>query len=318
MSTVQSDSVGQQAIGLELTPELQRKRRGQLRLIAERFVRNRVALVGMVVLLIVVLAAILAPVLTGTTATHIPAIDVHPDNSLAGPSPQHLLGTDEIGRDEFARLLYGAQVSLLIGLFSMIFSILIGVSVGSLAGFFGGWVDAGFMRITDMFLAIPLYLILFVLSASFQSAVAQSVGSVVFVIGLLAFFSWAPTARIVRSEYLSLKEREFLLAARTLGARNGRLILRHILPNAAGPILVSATLLVGGNIVTESTLSFLGFGVQPPQSSWGTMIANSQAYISIHPMLVFAPGLAILITVLCINLMGDGLRDALDPYMTER
>lgn len=318
MSALQTEPIGGQSLSAELTPELLRKRRGQLRLIFDRFMRNRVAVVGIVVLAIVALMAIFAPIITGTTATHNPAIDVHPDNSLADPSFQHLLGTDEIGRDEFARLLYGAQVSLLVGLFSMLVSIVIGIGVGALAGYFGGWIDSIFMRTTDAFLATPLYLILFVLSASFQSVIASSIGSVAFVIALLACFSWPSTARIVRGEFLALKEREFLLAARTLGAGNTRLMLRHILPNAAGPIIVSATLLVGNNIITESTLSFFNFGIQPPQSSWGTMLANSENYISVHPLLVFAPGLAILITVLCINLMGDGLRDALDPYMTER
>lgn len=318
MSALQTEPIGGQSIGTEVTPELLRKRRGQLRLIADRFMRNRVAVAGLVILALIAVMAIFAPIITGTTATHNPAIDVHPGNAFANPSVQHLLGTDDIGRDEFARLLYGAQVSLAVGLFSMLVAIVIGIGVGAMAGFFGGWVDAIFMRITDAFLATPIYLILFVLSASFQTAVAASFGSVVFVIVLLAFFSWPATARIVRGEFLSLKEREFLLAARTLGAGNARLMLRHILPNAAGPIIVSATLLVGNNIITESTLSFFGFGVQPPQSSWGTMIEAGRPYISTNPILVFAPGLAILVTVLCINLMGDGLRDALDPYMTER
>jgi peptide/nickel transport system permease protein len=318
MSAMQTEPVRGPTIGVEVTPELQRARRGQLRLIFDRFLRNRLAVAGMVILIVIAAMAIFAPILTGTTATHNPAIDVHPGNAFANPSPQHLLGTDEIGRDEFARLLFGAQVSLAVGLFSMLVAIVIGVGVGAMAGFFGGAVDALFMRITDAFLATPLYLILFVLSATFQSAVAATIGSLVFVVVLLAFFSWASTARIVRGEFLGLKEREFLLAARTLGAGNGRLMLRHILPNAAGPIIVSATLLVGNNIITESTLSFFGFGIQPPQSSWGTMIAAGRPYISTNPILVFAPGLAILVTVLCINLMGDGLRDALDPYMTER
>ena len=318
MSTLQTEPIGGQAIGAEVTPELLRKRRGQLRLIFDRFVRNRVAVAGIVILAIIALMAILAPVLTGTTATYNPALKTNAGNAFAGPSLQHLLGTDDVGRDEFARLLYGAQVSLAVGLFSMLASIIIGIGVGSMAGYFGGSVDAIFMRVTDAFLATPLYLILFVLSASFLTVVASTVGSIPFIIGLLALFSWPATARIVRGEFLGLKEREFLLAARTLGAGNTRLMLRHILPNAAGPIIVSATLLVGNNIITESTLSFFGFGIQPPQASWGTMIADGQPYISTNPILIFAPGLAILITVLCINLMGDGLRDALDPYMTER
>lgn len=313
MSAIESESVGTSTSGVELTPELMRQRRGQLRLIFDRFMRNKVAVAGLVVLVIIALAAILAVPLTGTTATNQPAIHVHPGNSLADPSLQHLLGTDEVGRDEFARLLFGAQISLLIGLFSMLVAICIGVAVGAIAGFYGGWVDALMMRVTDIFLSVPLYLILFVLSAAFLSK-----GDVPSIVILIAVFSWASTARIVRGEFLSLKEHEFLLAARTLGAGNWRLMLRHILPNAAGPIIVSATLLVGNSIITESTLSYFGFGLQPPTSSWGTMLAASQDYISVHPIMVFAPGLAILATVLAVNLMGDGLRDALDPYMTER
>ncbi|HKS71343.1 MAG TPA: ABC transporter permease [Ktedonobacterales bacterium] len=313
MSAIESEPVGSSTIGVELTPELMRQRRGQLRLIFDRFMRNKVAVAGLILLVIMALGAILAVPITGTTATYQPAIDVHPANALADPSLQHLLGTDDVGRDEFARLLFGAQVSLLIGLFSMLVAIVIGVAMGAVAGFLGGWVDALMMRITDVFLAVPLYLILFVLSATFLSR-----GDVLSIVLLIAVFSWAATARIVRGEFLSLKQHEFLLAARTLGAGNLRLMLRHILPNAAGPIIVSATLLVGNNIIVESTLSFFGFGLQPPTSSWGTMLAASQPYVSIHPILVFAPGLAILVTVLAVNLMGDGLRDALDPYMTER
>lgn len=313
MSTIQSEPTGTPATSVEMTPELLRRRRSQLRLIFDRFMRNRVALAGLVMLAIIALLAILAVPLTGTTATNQPAIHVNPGNALADPSLQHLLGTDEVGRDEFARLLFGAQISLLIGLFAMLVAIFLGVTVGAVAGFFGGWVDTLMMRVTDIFLSVPLYLILFVLSAAFLSK-----GDVPSIVLLIGVFSWAATARIVRGEFLGLKEREFLLAARTLGAGNLRLMLRHILPNAAGPIIVSATLLVGSSIITESTLSFFGFGLQPPTSSWGTMLANSQPYVSVHPIMVFAPGLAILATVLAVNLMGDGLRDALDPYMTLR
>ncbi len=296
----------------ELTPELVRKRKSQLRLIAERFVRNRTALAGLIVLVIIVLMALFAPILVGQTAKHNPANDPNIAIALSGPIPGHPLGTDDLGRDEFARLLFGARVSLEVGVFAMLVTIVIGVTVGVLAGFYGGWVDTAMMRITDAFLAVPLYLVLFVLSAIF------SLTSIVGVVFLIGAFAWAPTARVVRAEFLGLKEREFLLAARTIGASNARLMLRHILPNAAGPIIVAATLLIGNAIITESVLSFFGFGIQPPQSSWGTMLSNSQSYITSDPLLLYLPGLAILITVLCFNLMGDGLRDALDPYMTER
>lgn len=297
---------------LELTPELTHKRRGQLRIIVDRFLRNRLAVISLVVLLVLLALAVLAPLLTHTTLQHQAAIDPDPVHAFAPPSAAHLLGTDDIGRDEFARLLFGAQVSLAVGVFAMLLTIIIGVVLGSVAGYFGGWFDTLLMRVTDAFLSVPFLLILFVLSKVFSGG---QVSDVVLLIGL---FSWPGTARIVRAEFLSYKEREFLMAARTLGAGNFRLMFRHILPNAAGPIIVSATLLVGAAIITESTLSFFGFGIQPPTPSWGNMLTDSREYIFRDPLLLYLPGLAILLVVLCFNLIGDGLRDALDPYMTER
>lgn len=295
----------------ELTPELTRKRRSQLRIIFDRFVRNRVAVVGMTVLAIIILMAIFAPILTHKTATFDPANDPTPD-LLAVPSLAHPLGTDELGRDTFARLLFGAQVSLVVGVSSMLVAMVVGVGLGALAGYYGGWVDNVLMRVVDAILALPYLLFLFVLSLVFSN------GTVPGVVLLIAALAWPSTARIVRGEFLSLKQREFVMATRTLGAGDVRLILRHMLPNAAGPIIVNATILIGLNIINESILSFFGFGLNPPQSSWGTMLAQSQDFFQQDPLLLYAPGLAILITVLCFNLMGDGLRDALDPYMTER
>jgi peptide/nickel transport system permease protein len=295
----------------ELTPELTRKRRSQLRIIFDRFVRNRVAVVGMTVLAIIILMAIFAPVLTHKTATYNPAIDPTAD-LLAAPSLAHPLGTDELGRDTFARLLFGAQVSLLVGFFSMLVAIVVGVGLGAIAGYYGGWIDNVLMRVVDAILALPYLLFLFVLSLVFSN------GTVPAIVLLIAALARPSTARIVRGEFLSLKQREFVMATRTLGAGDVRLILRHMLPNAAGPIIVNATILIGINIINESILSFFGFGLNPPQSSWGTMLAQSQDFFQQDPLLLYAPGLAILITVLCFNLMGDGLRDALDPYMTER
>jgi peptide/nickel transport system permease protein len=298
---------------MELTPELTRKRKSQGRLIVERFLRNKVSVAGLVVLVIFAILVILAPIITGQTALHDPSVDPDPFHTfLPVGSPGHLLGSDDIGRDEFARLLFGGRVSLLVGISTMLVSISIGVIIGSLAGFYGGIIDTVFMRITDAFYAVPLLLILFVLSASFSD------GSVKSVVLIIAAFAWTDVARIVRGEFLSIKEREFLLAARTLGASNLRLMFRHMLPNAAGPIIVAATLVVGNAILIESTLSFFGFGIQPPLATWGNMLNDSQSYITQDPLLTFLPGLAILFTVLSINLMGDGLRDALDPYMTQR
>jgi peptide/nickel transport system permease protein len=306
MATIQSSQFAPSP-AIELTPELARKRRGQGRIIFDRFVRNKAAAVGMIVLAIMALAAIFVPFIdhNDPDAYHIPLQN-------AAPSVTYWLGNDNLGRDEFARLLYGARVSLTVGVVAMLITIAIGVTVGAVAGYFGGWIDNLLMRITDAFLAVPFLIWLFTFGAIFSD------GSVKDIVLLIAIFSWANAARIVRGEFLGLKEREFLLAARTLGAGDLRLMIRHILPNAIGPITVAATLAVGNNIIAESILSFFGFGLQPPTSSWGTLLNDSQSFIVTDPLLVWAPGLAILITVLCFNLIGDGLRDALDPYMTER
>lgn len=301
----------------ETTPELLRKRKGQLRLIAERFVRNRIALAGLILLSIMGLAVIFAPILTGQTASYDPSTFIDLKNQFGPPQPGHIFGFDDLGRDEFARMLFGGRVSLTVGLLTMLVSMSFGVTIGSLAGFYGGWVDSLMMRFTDAVLSVPLYLILFVLSdILFQ--ITKGDGSVIYVVLLISFFEWTTVARIVRGEFLSIKEREYILAGRTLGARNWRLILLHILPNAAGPIMVAATFAVGDAIILESVLSFFGFGVQPPTATWGNMLSNSQTYVTSDPLLLYLPGLAILLTVLSVNLVGDGFRDSLDPYMTER
>ena len=293
---------------LELTPALVQKRRSQGRIIFDRFIRNRAALVGAAVLILMFLFCFLGPVITGHNQPDV----IHPTDASQAPSLTYPFGTDDVGRDQFARAMAGGQVSLLVGLTSMLGAIVFGIGIGSLAGFYGGVVDNVLMRLTDVVLAVPLYLLLFVLSATFSDGSPRSV------IFLIAIFGWTYAARLVRGEYLSLKEREYVLAARTIGARNFRIMFRHILPDAAGPIIVNATLLVGANIILESVLSYFGFGLHPPTSSWGNMISDGQALYELAPWLVFAPGLLIFSTVLSFNLVGDGLRDALDPYMTER
>ncbi len=293
---------------LELTPALVQKRRSQSRIIFDRFIRNRAALVGAAALILMFLFCFLGPIISGHNQPDI----IHPLDATRAPSLQYPFGTDVVGRDQFARAMAGGQVSLLVGLTSMLGAIIFGIGIGSLAGFYGGVVDNVLMRLTDVVLAVPLYLLLFVLSATFSDGSPRSV------IFLIAIFGWTYAARLVRGEFLSLKEREYVLAARTIGARNFRIMFRHILPNAAGPIIVNATLLIGANIILESVLSYFGFGLHPPTSSWGNMISDGQAYYDLAPWLVFIPGLLIFVTVLSFNLVGDGLRDALDPYMTER
>jgi peptide/nickel transport system permease protein len=292
------------------TAELVQKRRSQSRIIFDRFMRNRTAVGGAIFLLVLLFFCFLGPFIWHVNPNTVNVLNVK--ETLANPSLVHPFGTDDVGRDQFARAMVGGQVSLIVGLLSMLIGIGIGTLIGALAGFYGGWIDNVLMRLTDVVLAIPLYLLLFVLSAVFSD------GSPRTVILIIAFFSWTYAARLIRGEFLSLKEREFVMAARTIGARNLRLMFRHILPNAAGPIIVNATLLVGANIITESVLSYFGFGIQPPNASWGSMIATGNDFIDADPWLVFIPGLLIFATVLSFNLMGDGLRDALDPYMTER
>jgi peptide/nickel transport system permease protein len=293
---------------LELTPALVQKRRSQTRIIFDRFIRNRAALVGAAFLILLFLFCFLGPTISGHNQPDV----IHTTDASQAPSLTYPFGTDDVGRDQFARAMAGGQVSLLVGLTSMLMAIVFGIGIGSLAGYYGGVVDNVLMRLTDVVLAVPLYLLLFVLSATFSDGSPRSV------IFLIAIFGWTYAARLVRGEFLSLKEREYVLAARTIGARNFRIMFRHILPNAAGPIIVNATLLVGANIILESVLSYFGFGLHPPTSSWGNMIADGQALYELAPWLVFAPGLLIFATVLSFNLVGDGLRDALDPYMTER
>jgi peptide/nickel transport system permease protein len=222
------------------------------------------------------------------------------------PSLTHWMGTDDLGRDLFTRILFGGRVSILIGILSAIIGTGLGSLIGAVSGFYGGRVDNLLMRLTDVVYSIPTLPLLIVL-ASYSQAV---VSSMALIIGLL---SWMPTARVVRGEVLAIKERAYVEAARSLGARNLRIIFKHILPNAMGPIVVGATLAVGNAIILESSLSFLGLGVQPPIPTWGNMLMDAQATMATKPWLTIFPGLAILLVVLSVNFMGDGLQDALDP-----
>ncbi len=271
---------------LELTPALVQKRRSQARIIFDRFIRNRAALVGAAFLILAFLFCFLGPTISG----HNQPDAIHPTDASQAPSLKYPFGTDDVGRDQFARAMAGGQVSLLVGLSSMLGAIVFGIGVGSLAGYYGGIVDNILMRLTDVVLAVPLYLLLFVLSATFSDGSPRSV------IFLIAILGWTYAARLVRGEFLSLKEREYVLAARTIGAQDFRIMFRHILPNSAGPIIVNATLLIGANIILESVLSYFGFGLHPPTSSWGNMISDGQALYELAPWLVFAPGLLIFAT----------------------
>ncbi len=272
-----------------------------LKMFWQKFARNRLALVGAFLVLTLLIISTLAPWL----APHDPN-RLDPRNRLAPPSQEHLLGTDSLGRDVLSRLIWGGQISLKVGFVAVGLATAIGLFFGSLAGYYGGVVDGAIMRFCDLMLCFPSMFLMLAVIALLE----PSVWNVMIVIGLT---SWMGVARLVRAEFITLKNRDFTLAARSLGASDFRLIWRHLLPNSLAPVLVSATLGVAGAILTESGLSFLGLGVQPPTATWGAMLADGKDYLSRAWWLSFYPGVAILVTVLSYNLMGEGLRDALDP-----
>jgi len=285
-----------------------------------RLRRHKLAVAGFVVLILLILAAIFAKQLAPFDPNfidnaHWQGNPLPPCFQDASQCAGHWLGSDEVGRDLFSRLLFGARISLTVGIFAVVMEILIGTILGALAGYYGGWIDWTIMRITDVFLSIPLLPLLLVLTAivaASSSKAALNFGVIVLIIGAL---SWPGVARLVRASFLSLREREFAEAARALGNNDLRIIFRHLLPNAVAPIVVQATLDVANVIVLESTLSYLGFGIQPPTASWGNMLANAQANLQTAWWAAVFPGICILMTVLSINYIGDGLRDALDPNM---
>lgn len=266
-----------------------------------QFKRHIPALICIVVLVSLVIICFAAPLIAPYKYAAINLKD-----TKQPPSLKHLMGTDELGHDQFTRVLYGGRISLTIGIFAALVGTAFGTLIGALSGFYGGRLDNILMRFTDIAFSIPTLPLLIVISA-FTKA---SVPVMILVIGGL---SWMATARVVRGSVLSLKQQDFITAARMIGARNTRIIVRHIVPNTIGSIVVGATLAVGGAIITEFALSFLGLGVQPPTPSWGNMLQDLQSTMASKPWLTIFPGLAILITVLCINFIGDGLQDALDP-----
>jgi peptide/nickel transport system permease protein len=279
-------------------------------LIWKRFRRHPGAIMGCIVLGCIILAVSLAglspynPEKSDMTARY------------QSPSLAHPMGTDALGRDLMTRVLYGGRISLTVGFSVMVITLLIGVPVGAIAGYFGGWVDNILMRITDAALALPSLLVLILLSAILREVDAPLLKSnpvltIAAVIGLLA---WMFVARLVRASYLTIREMDYVTATRSLGASNLRIIALHIFPNAIGPVIVESTLEVAYAILEESGLSFLGFGIQPPTPSWGNLLSNAQEYMVKYPWLAIFPGLMIFLSVISINYIGDGLRDAFDPY----
>jgi peptide/nickel transport system permease protein len=288
------------------------KERTMRGMIWSRFRRHKMAVAGLVVLSLLVFGALAVSWISPYDAERSSMRE-----RRQPPSLEHPMGTDTLGRDMFTRLMYGGRISLTVGLLATVVGVSIGTIVGSIAGYYGGTVDNLLMRLTDLFISLPRIFMLIIMSLLMRSVdipmfqAYGGVGGIVFILGIL---SWTGVARLVRGQFLSLKEKEFVEAARTLGIRNLRIVFRHVLPNTATPIIVAATLLVAQSIISESGLSFLGFGVQPPTPTWGNMLSAAQDEMRKgNWWMAFFPGLMIFLTVISINYIGDGLRDALDP-----
>ena len=266
--------------------------------------KNKVAMISLILLIILIIAVLLEPL------SHYDPYKLDVSQKLQGISSRHWFGTDEYGRDYFTRTLYGGRVSLLVGFMSMLMTVVIGTSLGVFSGYVGGKIDMLLMSFTDIFLALPSMLLMVILNTFLKPGLPT-------LIVVLSLFSWASVARITRAETMSLKERDFVVATQNLGASNFRVIVKHIIPNILGPVIVAASLSVANAILMESSLSFLGLGIQIPRASWGSMLQGAQAHILDYPMLAVFPGVMILITVLSFNLLGDILRNALEPKIVE-
>jgi len=293
------------------------------RLLWRRFLRHRLAEVSLVFIAILLILSLAAPWIAQLRGIDPSMTDLH--HRLEAPSAQYWLGTDDLGRDLFQRLLDGGRVSLLVGIAGAILSAILGALIGVVSGYLGGRLDAVLMRLTDGVIALPLLPLLIVLAAidprklGISLDTAQSETFALYrIVFIVALTGWTTVARLVRAETLSLKERDLARAARALGARPVRIMLRHILPNAMGSLVVATTMSIGGLILLESTLSFLGLGTQPPAASWGNMLTGAQELLQEAPSLAVWPGLLIFLTVIAFNFLGDGLQDALDPRSERR
>jgi len=285
----------------ESLESLESKREGTLRLLWRSLGRNPATLMGSIVVLVMLSVALLAPLLAPYSFK-----EMHVQDRLKSPDPQYLLGTDEFGRDLLSRIIYGSRVSMAASILAVAIAMLVGTILGCLAGYEGGWFDEITMRIMDMIMAFPYV----ILAITLVTILGPGFRNVILIIGLLRIPHFA---RVSRSAVLTLKNEEFVLAAQALGQTKYRVLFRHILPNCLTPLVVVASLAAGTAITAESALSFLGLGIQPPMSSWGTMLADGQKYLFNAPWMATFPGIAITLTVLAYNLVGDGLRDILDP-----
>ncbi len=277
-----------------------------------RFRRHKMAVVSVVILMTMVLAIVVGPFVW-----RVPINEIDFAAKLEGPSWNHPLGTDDLGQDVLARVLYGGRVSLAVGLAAMVVAIFVGVLVGAISGMASGRVDAVLMWLADLFLSLPqlplLLLIIYLFRDALKSVLGPEGGVFVMIVIVIGGLRWMPAARLVRAQFLSLREKEFVEAARALGASRTRQVMQHILPNALGPVIVAATIDVAAAIIAESTLSFLGLGFPPDIPTWGRLLADAKDYLDMATHWALAPGMAIFLTVLAINFIGDGLRDALDP-----
>lgn len=275
-----------------------------------RFRKHPGAIVGAIVLTVIILSTVLVPLSPYDPETSNLKVKLQP------PSWEHPFGTDALGRDMLTRILYGGRISLLVGLMVVSITLSIGVPVGAIAGYFGGWIDNLLMRIIDATLALPSLLVLILLGAILREVKVAFIekNTVITIAVALGLLSWMTVARLVRAIFLALRDMEYVQAARALGASNARIIVQEILPNGVGPIIVESTLGIGWAIMEESGLSFLGFGIRPPTPSWGNLLSNAQEHLTQHPWLAIFPGLMIFFTIISVNYIGDGLRDALDPH----
>jgi peptide/nickel transport system permease protein len=278
-----------------------------------RFRRHKLAVAGTIIYLALIVITLLGPLVWRTAVNE---IDFASSYEF---SARHPLGTDDLGRDVLARILWGGRISIAVGLCAMLVAITIGVTVGALAGFFGGWIDILLSRLIEVFLAVPqlplLLVVIYLYRGALVKLVGPELGVFLMIVGVIGALNWMPTARLVRAGFITQREREYVEAARCLGAGPKR-IIRHILPNTLSPIIVAGTLSVGSSMIAESTLSFLGLGFPPDTPTWGRLLYDAQNFLTLQPSLALFPGLMIFLAVLSINFIGDGLRDALDPRRT--
>ncbi|MCA9904141.1 MAG: ABC transporter permease [Anaerolineae bacterium] len=302
-----NQSVAQLDLQLGLPP-----RRSLWQDVVRRFLRHRIGMIGFVITLLVIFVAIFGPVLAPAPPNYMSFTE-----AFASPSLAHPFGTDDLGQDLLARMIYGGRISLAVGIAAMLVAVFVGILVGAVAGMSRGKVDAFLMWLTDLFLSLPtlplLLLVIYLFRDALKGVFGPEGGVFILIVLVIGGLRWMPVARLVRAQFLSLREKEFVEAARALGASKSRQVIRHILPNALGPVIVAATIDVAAAIIQESTLSFLGLGFPPDIPTWGRLLFDAKDYLDLAPHLALFPGAAIFLAVLTINFIGDGLRDALDP-----